>query len=1125
MSGIPEKHTSEPHASALTLSDGDGGQQATREDDPFVTRPSVAAPQVDPLSSKTAPDPYATRLPAPENQSMALQANSNMRFRILKPHAKGGLGQVFVAHDDELEREVALKEIQDRYADDSDSRDRFLREARITGRLEHPGIVPVYGLGCSLDGRPYYAMRFIRGDSLEKAIDSFHQTERPDCDPGQRSLELHKLLGRFIDICNAMAYAHSRNILHRDLKPANVMLGHFGETLVVDWGLAKILKQPQGDAAPTEPLSRPTDTNDETATNMGVAIGTPVFMSPEQAAGQLDRLGPASDVYSLGATLYCLLTGRVPFEADDVATILTRVQQADFPPPCRVKPGVPRALEAVCLKAMALRPENRYPTAQALGADVESWMADEPVSAWREPWYTRARRWIIRHRTLVTACSTAAGVALVCLVAVVLLVRAGRQREQLRLAELRTGAQKLIYAGEAATKVQDWQNANLHLTSALARIGAEPELADLKATAENLREQTLQHLAVLAARQQAQEQHQRFTKMRDEALFQYGTLFTSMDLQANLLETATAIDDALGLVGVNVADKEPVVWNPQYSKAELAEITEGCYGLLLILAEVQAQAGSGPEPGKKKAAVQQSLRTLDRAAQVGTASQAYHLRRARYLDLLGEAERAQKESERAQALQPVHAVDFFLLGDEWYKRGRLTEAIEAFDRTLRLQPDHFWAQFFLALRYLESQRPAEAKASLTACLSRRPDFPWLYLLRGMVHGGAGEFVLAEADFAQALQRNPNPEAWYVLWIYRGGMRNRQEKFNEAVADLQQAISLMPDRPQAHESLIQAFLRGKRLDEAAARLELALRRWPKAASFRRLHARLALARGDSQGALHDFETAIQLQPPDCTDLVDDHLERGRIFFQDKKYAEAVEACAAVLKLRPDHTEGCLTQVRALLALHKSKEAAKACDHYLEKGQPVAEVFRLRGRARSRQGDHGAAVDDFSRCLVAADADLLVERGWEYFESQAWNLALRDFQGALRLDPENHYALNGRALGYAYTGQYREAVKDGEAALRRTPASPVRNYNIACVYAVAAAKVAADDKTADRAELAGRYRSRAMELLQASLDLRAEKDRQSFWRDTVQKDTALESIRKEPRYVRLEEQYGRPGSSPP
>jgi tetratricopeptide (TPR) repeat protein len=437
-----------------------------------------------------------------------------------------------------------------------------------------------------------------------------------------------------------------------------------------------------------------------------------------------------------------------------------------------------------------------------------------------------------------------------------------------------------------------------------------------------------------------------------------------------------------------------------------------------------------------------------------------------------------------------------------------------------LQPDHFWAQFFLAIRYLESQRPAEAKASLTACLSRRPDFPWLYLLRGMVHGGAGEFALAEADFQQALQLNPNPEAKYVLWIYRGGMRNRQGQVDEAVADLKKAIALMPDRPQAYESLIQAYLRGKRLDEAAAQLDSALRQWPKAASFQRLNARLALARDDSQTALGHFETAIRLEPPDSPNVAEDHLERGKILAATKKYAEAVEACAAALQIRADYTEACLAQVRALLELHKPAEAVKACDRYLEKGQPVAEIFRLRGRARSQQGDHAGAVDDFSRYLIAgADADLFVQRGWEYFECEAWSLALRDFQEALRLDADNHLALNGRALAYAYVGQYREAVTDGEAALRRSPDSSVRNYNIACVYAVAASKAVADASVPDRQALATRYRGRALELLQKAVELHPEKERPSFWRNTVQKDTALDSIRKEPKYVRLEEQYGK------
>ncbi len=396
--------------------------------------------QTDPPSQSSLTIGIGSSLPdeetAGESFSLGQSSSEGGRFRLIRRHARGGIGMVFVALDSELHREVALKQMLPQHADDLSSRARFLLEAEVTGRLEHPGIVPVYGLGTNDQGRLFYAMRFVRGQSLKEAIESFHEADaRGRRDPAERALSLRQLLRRFIDVCNAIAYAHDRGVIHRDLKPANVLLGPYGETLVVDWGLAKIVgRDDLTAAATTDRTLRPKSQSESSETVVGTAIGTPAYMSPEQAGGLRSLIGPASDIYSLGATLYTLLAGKPPQTDPDLDEVLGRIQRGEIVPPRQVNPRIPSALEAVVLKAMALKAADRYNSVGALAEEVERWLADEPVLAWREPGLVRVRRWMRRRQTLVAVMAIGVLAALIGLAAV--LVEKTRANSALKRANL-----------------------------------------------------------------------------------------------------------------------------------------------------------------------------------------------------------------------------------------------------------------------------------------------------------------------------------------------------------------------------------------------------------------------------------------------------------------------------------------------------------------------------------------------------------------------------------------------------------------------------------------------------------------------------------------------------------------
>jgi serine/threonine protein kinase len=474
-------HGDDPQKSLAALS----SIGSVREDLSRIADPELHASLGHVSAARPDDDPFRTVGGA----SLGAPSALGSRFRVLRPHARGGLGEVFVARDTELNRDVALKEIQDRYADEPRYRSRFEYEAEITGGLEHPGIVPVYGLGHTADGRPFYAMRFIRGNSLKEAIRRFHEAEnQPGRAPGQSALELRELLGRFVDVCDAVAYAHSRGVLHRDLKPGNIMLGRYGETLVVDWGLAKALEGPEEEPSATpdaEPRLRPSSGSALEPTQAGSAVGTPGYMSPEQVDRRFGPLGIRSDVYCLGATLYHLLTGHAPCEAEQVGEIYQKILAGEIPRPRSLNLRLAPALEAICLKALASKPSERYATAEALKADVERWLADEPVSAHAEPWTARLRRWSRLHQRLVTGATVACLVAAAALVAITGVISIWNRRLETTNQKLETTNQKLATANQTilqnndqiTRQNQELAESNANLKQARAEVEKERDQA------------------------------------------------------------------------------------------------------------------------------------------------------------------------------------------------------------------------------------------------------------------------------------------------------------------------------------------------------------------------------------------------------------------------------------------------------------------------------------------------------------------------------------------------------------------------------------------------------------------------------------------------------------------------
>ncbi|TWT31355.1 serine/threonine-protein kinase [Blastopirellula retiformator] len=404
---------------------------------------------------------------------------SEARFKLLRKLGQGGLGRVWLAYDEHLKRPVAVKEIT--AIDQQTALERFRREAEITGRLEHPGIVPIYQLGeDAATGQAFYAMRFLGKTTLHDSIMEYHERlAEGDHSP----MLLRRLLTDFVNICQAIGHAHSRKVIHRDLKPENVAIDSFGQVIVIDWGIAKVIDELQSldNLAGSQSVA-----GSGNSTIEGQILGTPLYMAPEQAAGRVDELDERTDIYGLGAILYAILTGAAPHEqtretskSTNGRQLLSAIAGRPSPNARDANPHADPALTAICAKAMARRQYARYQSATDLADDVERWMAGENVSAYQEKPLQLLARWIQNNRILSQAIALVVVTAIVGVaVMIVTSHQASRSNRQIRFDEMRAYSRELeVQLQSTAEQVSKDARFMSSLPPIQALIPAKPDAA------------------------------------------------------------------------------------------------------------------------------------------------------------------------------------------------------------------------------------------------------------------------------------------------------------------------------------------------------------------------------------------------------------------------------------------------------------------------------------------------------------------------------------------------------------------------------------------------------------------------------------------------------------------------
>jgi tetratricopeptide (TPR) repeat protein/serine/threonine protein kinase len=936
--------------------------------------------EFDPLGERRTIEAYAEQYDRPDVADRLRESVADKGGRYLKLAflGEGGMGAVWKCHDQHLLRLVAVKFPHASVIRTPRDRARLAREARLTAVLSHPGIVPVHEFDESDPARPFYVMRLVTGEPF------LHDNRTRPTPSRGRDLLAH--LQTLISVCETVAYAHSRNVTHGDLKPGNVKVEAYGQVAVLDWGLSKVHPTETEEAGVGGQPACLAGTLTETSAGRSCGTphtggtgggGTPAYMPPEYVDGGAT---PAGDIFGLGAILYEILTGHPPFvegEGETRSEFLKRVASTTFPAPRRVAGrAVPKALQAVCLEAMARRPEDRYASATDLADDLRRWLADEPVRAHRE-WRSHKVLRLVRRHT---------GVSLVLTLLLISAAVGAWGWEQNRANQARAADRELDAIDEIA-QGGDLERAR---TTAVALAGRLGESAWFTGQRERAR-RTLELIDTRTALdRQLRAQVPDFFRSADEAEFHilgaYWALRPHEDpggtrrirsnnpRHASLERGIEAARTALGMYGYPSSPD----WQHTLTRGapELAaKLRERAGEILFLWALAVDRVSQGQSPEQVAGDGREAASILDAAVSCGNTSRSLYAFRTDLRSRLGNKDTAEADRRIEGATPDATFLDHHLRGVRLAKQNEHAAAAAAFELTLSLRRADYWTTFRLA-KALESRGAADndptylgqAESLYVTCIGLRPDDPTAYNNRGDVLMKLRRFADAAAACDKSIEMDP------FYWMAWGNLTLSHAERKDRVAAA---------------GVLKRFIEHPNIarDTPAGRHE---------------HARVLAYVGLACERAGDFKQAADFAT-ESLHLDGDNAEtlRNRAIARDKlgQFVDAEADVRKAITLRPKNGELCFVLGNVLANRDRAADAVREYDRAIELQPKLWAAWYNRGVLLRRLG----RVQD----------------------------AHRDQNEVIKNDPAQSQAYFERAILHAIDKNFPQALDDANTFLARNP----------------------------------------------------------------------------------------------